>query len=136
MYNRSYGQRRPPRIPQNYVGNAFDPPQSVQITPSEPEESERLQPKEETATTQSGLFALPAPPQKEECESEEKVGQGACKTCEKPCEEHKRKPHSLFPAGVGDEELLILGLILLLSHGGGTCDAGEVIPFLMLLLFC
>ncbi len=147
MYNRSYGQRRPPRIPQNYSGNAFSPSGSVQIPqshpqpttpppPPEPDEIRCNDACERSPSPQGGMFALPpAPsplPPENDC--------GGCKDAvREPCEcreEQKPKPHSLFPNGIGDEEMLILGLILLLSQGGGECDAGEVIPFLVLLLFC
>ena len=147
MYNRSYGQRRPPRIPQNYSGNAFSPSGSVQIpqshpqppTPSPPPEPDEIRCNdtcERSPSPQGGMFALPpAPsplPPEDDCGGCEGAVRESCECREEP----KPKPHALFPNGIGDEEMLILGLILLLSQGGGECDAGEVIPFLVLLLFC
>lgn len=137
MYNRSYGQRRPPRIPQNYAGNAFGPQGSVPLPqPHIPEDPPKESPADPSSAgssePQGSIFALPAPPMQAPDE--------AFRTEEDPLREkvesQKPAPHPLLQKSLGDEELLILALILLLSQGGGSGDAGEVIPFLILLLFC
>lgn len=86
----------------------------------------------ENEVPQGGIFALPAPSAHTQDETPENCGNPPHEEGEKP----KPAPHPLLQKGLGDEELLILGLILLLSQGGGSCNAGEVIPFLVLLLFC
>ena len=45
------------------------------------------------------------------------------------CEEEKK---SSLPFGIGSEELLLLGIILILSQSE---DGGDILPFLLILLF-
>ena len=136
MYNRSYGQRRPPTIPQNYSGNAFYrvPPEQLRPDPPPVCESE-CEPKPDAPSP---------PPCEQEC-----VEKTAC-GCEKEgCDcrpDSFEKPHGslpslpffggrgkLFPRGIGGEELLILALILITSSSD---ESNDLLFFLVLLLFC
>ncbi len=131
MYNRSHGRRRPPTVPQNYSGNAFY----------------RI-PYEEKPPTEAECREIPSRP--EPCETE--PGCPVCdeQKCERECECEKKHPPllppsdpqklslpffggKLFPHGIGNEELLILALILITS---GNEDCTELLLCLVLLLFC
>jgi hypothetical protein len=137
MYNRSYGQRRPPTIPQNYSGNAFyrvpenerrpDPPPPPTPPPCDCEECAQVCECENSCECHG----------KEDCKCEKE-----CCTCqtnehEKPAESNRPTlpflGGKLFPRGIGGEELLILALILVASSGEQDND---LIFFLILLLFC
>ena len=124
MYNRSHGRRRPPVVPGNYSGNAFyrvpyeeKPPISV-----EPVEECEVRPSCEDIECE--CF--------EECEREKEE-----KHCDvKPIHEKSTLPFlsgKLFPHGLGNEELLILALILITA---GNEDCTDLLLCLVLLLFC
>lgn len=132
MYNRSHGRRRPPIVPQNYSGNAFY----------------RI-PYEEKPPTEAECREIPDPPPVP-CEPERECPVCDGKPCECECEREKERPpilpplHSqkpslpflggkLFPHGIGNEELLILALILITS---GNEDCTDLLLCLVLLLFC
>ena len=119
MYNRSYRQRRPPQIPMNYSGNAFErfSPEkgNFDVMPIPPVEREAMPTAPEFADEKY-----------EKCENIEKY-------------EDKEKPNflsglfggKLFPRGIGNEELLLLALILLVAQSG---DADELLIYLVILL--
>ena len=119
MYNRSYRQRRPPTVPINYSGNAF-----------------------ERGAPERGNFdvmPIPVPPiveaSFEESPREDIKEEKRCETCEKK----EEKPNflsglfggKLFPRGIGNEELLLLALILLVAQSG---EADELLIYLVILL--
>ena len=120
MYNRSYRQRRPPTVPINYSGNAF-----------------------ERGAPERGNFdvmPIPAPPiieaSFEESPHEDIKEEKRPETCEKK----EEKPNflsglfggKLFPRGIGSEELLLLALIILVSQSG---EADDLLIYLVVLLF-
>ena len=119
MYNRSHGRRRPPTVPQNYSGNAFYRVPYEEKVPSEAECPE-----------------TPKEPCTFECDPSE------CE-CEKDKVPQILKPQSkdllpilggkLFPHGIGNEELLILALILITA---GNEECTDLLLCLVLLLFC
>lgn len=121
MYNRAFGQRRPPIIPDNYSGVAFDGP------PPPPDDGK------EPVAIVPGLPAPPppAPPPSDSC----------CGTCKDPPSKSEPKPCQCAPdinsqpalLGIGEQDLLIIALILLISRGN---DVDGVLPYLVLLLFC
>lgn len=122
MYNRQYGQRRPPSPPQNYSGNAFYrvPPSEISVSPLD-------EPNEVIQQTNDIAFAV----QEEERHDQRDI--------ESPPEIPSAK-HSLpmfggklFPRGLGSEELLILALILMTSQSE---DQNDILLYLILLLFC
>ena len=124
MYNRSYRQRRPPTVPINYSGNTFErfPPEkgNFDVMPIPPIECETVS---------------PTPSCNDICEVER----------EKPseCEKHGGRDQNpqnflsglfggkLFPRGIGNEELLLLALILLVAQSG---EADELLIYLVILL--
>ena len=125
MYNRSYRQRRPPTVPINYSGNAFD-----------------RQPLE-----RGNFDVMPIPPAECEtvCEEEkyESVCEKRCDICnddadKEKCEEKGKLNFlsglfggKLFPRGIGNEELLLLALILLVAQSG---EGDELLIYLVILL--
>lgn len=126
MYNRSYGQRRPPRIPQNYAGNAFGTQESAQPPRSDADEDGCEGVREGQAEPARENSVPPEACRKnEKAEDREPCG---CRT--------EPESHAPVPKGKADDELLLLALILLLTQGGGERDAGEAVPLLVLLLFC
>lgn len=120
MYNRAFGQRRPPIIPDNYSGVAFGAP------PPPPEDE-----KEPVAI----VPGLPAPP------PPAPPSDGCCDTCNDSPPKREPKPCQCPPdigsqlpiLGIGEQDLLIIILILLISQGD---DVDGVLPYLVLLLFC
>ncbi len=122
MYNRQHGQRRPPTIPQNYSGNAF---YRVPYTEPEPVIEPPALPI---------LLAEPEPIVEPPVECE------FCENTASPVEtpEPTKPPllnlgGKLFPRGLGNEELLIIALILMASQSE---DGNEILFYLILLLFC
>ena len=129
MYNRSFRQRRPPQIPMNYSGNAF-----------------------ERFTPEKGNFdVMPIPPIERETVHERTSCDGEIReaVCDKPFDNEKHEKTSkceekektnllsglfggkLFPRGIGNEELLLLALILLVAQSG---EADELLIYLVILL--
>ena len=108
MYARQPPDRRPPfRIPGNYSGNAF----------SKKEESP---PCEETPET----VEAPAPTEESPPPSEPAA---------QPTSSLSRLfGHSEQSMGIGTEELLLLGILLILSQSD---EGGDILPFLLILLF-
>ena len=106
MYKRAYGQRRPPLIPPNYSGNAF---------------------RQEEAVDNASLPDVNAEPREEE------------QVMLPPSSDNEQKKETrtaplftdLLRGGLGNEELLILALIFLVSQSGGD----DLLPFLVILLF-
>ncbi len=113
MYNRQHGQRRPPAVPQNYSGNAF---YRVPYTEPEPELEPLPVPEPELADVQD-LEAAPIPSEPVVPEKAPLFNIGG----------------KLFPRGLGNEELLILALILMTSQGE---NGNEILLYLIFLLFC
>lgn len=114
MYNRAYGQRRPPHLPENYSGNAF------YRVPIEKEEDK-----------------------KETCQLPEEAPCCEPPCADDPPSEKREETKGgllpaisgrLFPRGLGGEELLILALILITSQSEGEKDS-DLAPLLLLLLF-
>ena len=110
--------RYPDRLPDHYSGCAFRPgredrpPISVPFAPAPPPPSPEP----------------PPPPPPPPC------------GCEKPAPPPPKPPCELFggalpalPGGLESDELLLLGLILLLARSG---EGSDLLPWLALLLFC
>lgn len=123
MYSRYQPNSReePFRLPENYGGCAFSEPRRP--TPPEPPDGGRL----EIATPTP---AAPSPPE------------APPHAPDAPKKDAALQPTSLlsplghafpFSHGLGFEELLILGLILLLAR---TDEPGDTLLWLVLLLFC
>ena len=114
MYSRfPRPSERPVRLPEHYSGCAFAAPQPAPEAPPQPRVPDRPAPPGPEARTDAGP-ACPAPPPLSLSLLAGKDG----------------KPR---PGGLGFDELLLLGLILLLAHTGQSSD---VILWLALLLFC
>ena len=110
MYARQPLDRRPPpplRIPRNYSGNAFPPKEEPPPPVEEREEAEDILTAEDTS-------------QKEEAPAEKEA------SLLRPFGRKDR-----LSSGIGSEELLILGLILLTSQNDAHDD---LLPLLLLLL--
>lgn len=121
MYNRQYGQRRPPSPPQNYSGNAFYrvPASEISVSPVDEE-----------------VDALQMPNEPEFIEQEEQHDQRAPeREADTPPAKHALPIFGgkLFPRGLGSEELLILALILMTAQSENQDD---ILLYLILLLFC
>lgn len=125
MYNRSYRQRRPPTVPINYSGNVFD----------------------RQAHERGNFDVMPIPHAERENERDTEKCEAVCDT---PCDvrggdidrgkcDERGKPNflsglfggKLFPRGIGNEELLLLALILLVAQSG---DGDELLIYLVILL--
>lgn len=130
MYNRAYGQRRPPTLPQNYSGNAFYRVPPEQLRPDPPPEDDNrceCEPERQCEQEQPSVDCS--------CEKE------CCECRHDECEKGKslsglpffKNRGRLFPRGIGTEELLILALILITSSGD---ENNDLFFFLILLLFC
>ena len=124
MYNRSYGTRRPPKVPLNYSGNAFYRV-PYEERREEPYKANMTDVKEEPEICQEEINVTECP-----CEH---VGE-----CPKETKECKKNGFpaiggKLFPKGLGNEELLILAMILITS---GEESNTELLLCLTLLLFC
>lgn len=122
MYTQRHTMPDGASIPQNYSGNAFRYPPIGSLANQE-------------AEPPASLMAD---------EAEEKdFSEISCPIAlgEHPREESARLGASLLGGlGLGHEELLLLGLCLLLSSDGGslfsrTAHVGDVLPYLLLLLF-
>ncbi len=146
MYSRfPRSSDRPIRLPEHYSGCAFSasppsmppserPPIPVPFSPASPEPEERR----DDDIAEEENKAVPPPP----------GGSGPAPEAERKKDEHPPfvpsvLPEGLrslfggrlpaFPGGMAFDELLLLGLILLLSHNDQQSD---VILWLALLLFC
>ena len=128
MYSR-YDAIRPEKklhIPEHYSGCAFSagaptdaPPHALGVArPTPPQESERASPPMLSSTPPDKK----SPPPQEEPTT----------PCE-PTATHAPAPFVPFAGGLDFDQLLILGLILLLSHSGKDSD---IVLWLGLLLFC
>ena len=113
MYNRNY-EKRPPEIPSGYNGTAFSEEPTSPAPPFDPPRR-------------------PPTPPDENCD---------CCDClpakiEPPYGKKPPLPSifggKLFPNGIGSEEILLLGLILLVSQSETETDA---LIYLIILLFC
>lgn len=147
MYSRYHDRAQPPlQIPENYGGSAFSdrshvieeapPPRRIDVAKPTPL-SEK--------TTPSGMAPLPRPillpPAPPEQKTERKEQEAACGESSKPMGApatlpgflHKREGPESRLLGLGFDELLLLGLIVLLSLDGQSSD---LILWLVLLLFC
>jgi len=128
MYTRVPSGRMPRgmHVPGNYSGNAFRPPQSVPRTPEPPKEPP---PKEESPQTLPPLPEAPPPDVTDNTPS---------RTDSDEATAHVGRS---FPFGlrlplqglhIGFEELLLIGLILMISQEGKNDD---LVWLLLLLLF-
>lgn len=127
MYNRNY-EKRPPEIPSGYNGTAF----SEEPTSPAPSFDRRPPERHEHGDIGDRPHRPPTPPD-ENCD---------CCDClpakiEPPCGKKPPLPSifggKLFPNGIGSEEILLLGLILLVSQSETETDA---LIYLIILLFC
>lgn len=121
MYSRSQNRRDPTlRVPENYSGCAFSENKNADLPPRFLEVAKPTQEKE------SVLFPPPPPPP----------------PVEKHLEREKQRTQALLPikkggfsfaGGLDFDQLLILGLILLLSRGE---EGNDIVLWLALLLLC
>ena len=125
MYSRAYDRNRP-TIPNGYNGTAFS---EETVTPALPLEH----PERHEHGDRHHRPPLPPMPPDENCD---------CCDClpmkiEPPCGKKPPLPSifggKLFPNGIGSEEILLLGLILLVSQNENDADA---LIYLIILLFC
>ena len=135
MYSRYHGQSDPSiKIPENYSGCAFSenhsppvrhfiPPDSARRMEIAKPTAEKHEPKSETFTQDNTSEAPPMPLSTQETFSstEETLPEKACNSAPIP-----------FLQGIGFEELLLLGLIVLLSHSE---KGNDIVLWLALLLF-
>ena len=139
MYSRYEARREAPiRLPENYGGTLF----SGSPAPSDPTEAHRVeiaQPSPPTASRRPPLPSLEKAPS-------ERIFPAVLPTLPHGEREKASAPPPMSPPspptlhvnlpflhGIGFDELLILGLILLLSHND---EQSDVILWLALLLFC
>ena len=107
VYKRSYGQRRPPLIPPNYSGNAFN---------TEPTFTDEPSP-DVTPDTQEAIAVPQSDERGAESESEKRTN---------------ASPFSdIFRSGIKSEELLLLALIFITAQS----ESNDVLPYLIMLLF-
>ena len=127
MYSRAYDRNRP-TIPSGYNGTAFS---EESLTPALPDD--RRPPERHEHGDHGERHHRPPTPPDENCD---------CCDClpakiEAPCGKKPPLPSifggKLFPNGIGSEEILILGLILLVSQNENDADA---LIYLIILLFC
>lgn len=159
MYSRYPGRSdRPIRLPEHYSGCAFpptsayparpsdDPPISVPFTPASAQPTQEAEQEKKAAQT-SAAHDEPVSPAQEPRVPPHEAKEGASPVSQP--EEPKALPVSggaaegirslfsgkfpAFPGGMSFDELLIIGLILLLSHSEQDSD---IILWLALLLFC
>ena len=107
VYKRSYGQRRPPLIPPNYSGNAFN--------------------------TESAFTDEPAPDVTPDTQEASAVPQSDERGTESESEKRtSASPFSdIFRSGIKSEELLLLALIFITAQS----ESNDVLPYLIMLLF-
>ncbi len=136
MYSRYHNRRdEPVRVPEHYGGTAFSE------RPQPPEPPHRLNVARPTPPEETPMPAPPhpaRPPRLSETLREPPVTL-SCDTCKAP---EAEKPLSILPPlaakgfpfghGIGSEELLLIGLIVLLSGSEGGSD---MVLWLALLLF-
>lgn len=123
-YNRSYRHRRPPTVPINYSGNVFERPHvdrdNIDVMPipvEDPIVIETVEDPPDFKTVQQENEGATDPPRKTD----------------------EKKPNflanlfggKLFPRGIGNEELLLLALILLVAQSG---ESDELLIYLVILL--
>ena len=125
MYSRAYDRNRP-TIPSGYNGTAFS---EETLTPALPPERHEHSDRHHHPP----MPPIPPLPPDENCD---------CCDClpmkiEPPCGKKPPLPSifggKLFPNGIGSEEILLLGLILLVSQNENDADA---LIYLIILLFC
>ena len=112
------------RVPDNYSGNVFKASESIDIG----EESDAQRTIDELEAQSAEAASLPAVPP--EAESQERDAKPVSKGFKLPA--FNFDIHSLFSGKFGIEELLIIGLILLISKSDTDDD---IILLLALLLF-
>lgn len=136
MYSRSYNKNGPFTVPNQYGGTAFSRPRGGDGAKSQmpisrppvgysPEASERLY-----APGDLPKISVPLPPAHEEEPWAEEIEE---KEEERALEERppKRSPFLSSIGSLGDDTLMLLVLVLLLS---GCEDAGDTVILLILLL--
>ncbi len=149
MYSR-YDNRpqRPIKLPENYSGVAFSERKGASIPdapiaarpidvakPSPPAEKPTLQEKplpHAPISAQPKISNPPDEPSEKETAAEKPSEKETLPTA-LPILFPNTLGHSILPHGIGFEELLLIGLIILLSHGEGDRN---IILWLALLLFC
>lgn len=115
-------------VPRNYSGNAFRYPPPTPLSP----------PVREAASAESEVSDIPIKVADGKADEAEVV-QAEERQEDSARSEQDREGHSLLsgllPHGIGNEELLLLGLLFLLS--GEKDNARQDLPiYLLLLLFC
>jgi len=135
MYSRYHGQSDPSiKIPENYSGCAFSdnhtppvrhfiPPDSARRMEIAKPTAEKREPRSEAFTQDNAPEAppLPLPAQEASSPAEETLPEKAYNPTPLP-----------FLQGIGFEELLLLGLIVLLAHNE---KGNDIVLWLALLLF-
>ena len=150
MYSR-YDNRpeRPVKLPENYSGVAFSerktaPTPNNSPIAAKPIDVAKPSPPAEKGSLAEGGVSRPRIPMPQEIHTQKKEEPAQETTTENPPPKEALPtaisavlPHSfsptLLPHGIGFEELLLIGLILLLSNSEGDRN---VILWLALLLFC
>ena len=141
MYSRyNNSPEKPLRIPENYSGYAFaggkprqEIPRQIDVakpTPAPPKEEEpKVPPSAEPQKSISGAFSAP---DEKPHEKEEKVAQSASVSLYEATKPKTSARGFPFGHGIGFDELLLIGLIVLLHGSEGDSD---VVLWLILLLF-
>ena len=132
MYASNRYEREMMRIPQNYSGNAFSPPK-MRDSAALPETegvslAERAE--EEIAPAAEGNHAVPAT---ESSDQEQISEEGKTIQASLPATE-RVGGFPLLRGGLGQEELLLMGMLYLLYSGGDKAGNDEILWLLALLL--
>lgn len=122
MYSRYYGSSKGEvRLPENYSGCAF-PRDAVQKPSAAPPHYDPPPIKKPLTDPPPAASESPEDPSETQAEP-----------CAKEIPTPPARPSLSVPLGMDFDQLLILGLILLLLHGG---EDSEIVLWLVLLLFC
>ncbi len=157
MYSRYHSSdERPMRLPENYGGSAFsqsdrtEPPHRIDVAKPSPPQASRpslgMPPPPRPVTTPPPRERPPEPPLPPSCPACEPVHESPADD-DRPQKEKAPDPplsglsglfgnlgHAFpFSHGIGSDELLLLGLILLLARSESDSD---LVLWLALLLFC
>lgn len=125
MYSRYYGSSKGEvHLPENYSGCAF-PRDAVGKSPAAPP----VPPHYDPPPTKKPLTDPPSAASESPADPPETQAEPYAKEPSTP----PAPPSLSVPLGMDFDQLLILGLILLLLHGG---EDSEIVLWLVLLLFC
>ena len=133
MYSRYHNRPdRPIRLPENYNGCAFSPPVEVNRVSSVSEMPRQLEIGKPSPPTFPVVREVEGPHIPEEAPPTQEIGLLQGGPSLPGMLGREGRIHSLLH-GIGFEELLLLGLILLLA---GSEESSDVVLWLVLLLFC